>query len=72
MRTLTEIEEHMAWLDDREHDKSFAEFNRITDTRLLIRAVRQLGARLEELHKYRGIDYGFIDDDVLALLEEGR
>ena len=75
MLTLNEMEKHIDWLDKKEDNESFAEFNRITNTRLLIRAVRQLGdiAKREDWPSYwTGSEWRSIDPDVLALLEEGR
>ena len=64
MLTLKEIEKHIDWLD-REEDKSFAEYNRIFDTRFLIRALRK-AIELEPQLIHHELFKDLFDDDTAS------
>ncbi len=70
---LTEIEaeakRRQGWRSEPGHNYPTVTIDR--DVFFLVtRAAKQLGARLQELHKWNRIDYGFVDDDVLELIDE--
>lgn len=68
MSKLDEIEALVYTREDLQHDEERVYLKQDVDT--LIRAVRQLGAALDEI-KYAGGRYdGLLDPDVLELIEE--
>ena len=73
MTTLDEIEEVLLYSGESKQEL-LVDNVQYSYVLLLIRAVRQLGA-MAELEIEDRLDRGFhmpVDDDVLALLEEGR